>query len=56
MLEITGGAPRLLDDVVDDRRDGVVAEEAAPRTVVVHDVAEPKPARLHQIPRKGGSV
>jgi hypothetical protein len=41
MLELTRGAPRLLDDVIDDRSDGVVAEEAAPRTVIVHDVAEP---------------
>jgi hypothetical protein len=41
MLEIAGGAPGLLDDVIDNRRDGVVAEEAAPRTIIVHDVAEP---------------
>jgi len=41
MLEITGGAPRLLDGVIDDGGDGVVAEEAAPRTIIVHDVAEP---------------
>jgi hypothetical protein len=41
MLEVAGGAPSLLDGIVNDRRDGVVAEEAAPRTIVVHDVAEP---------------
>jgi hypothetical protein len=30
MLEVAGGATRLLDGVIDDRRDGVVTEEAAP--------------------------
>jgi hypothetical protein len=46
----------LFDDVIHECDDDVVAETALARTIIVHDVAEPVPARFHQFPRTGGPV
>jgi len=47
MLGVARRATRLLHAVLDHGHDGVVAEAALPRAVVVDDVTEPKPALFH---------
>jgi hypothetical protein len=52
VLGVADATARLFDVVFDHRHDGVISDTAFARTVVVHDVAGPKPALLHALPRK----
>ncbi len=51
VLGVADATARLFDVVFDHRHDGVISDTAFARTVVVHDVAGPKPALLHALPR-----
>jgi hypothetical protein len=51
VLGVADATARSLDVVFDHRHDGVIGDTAFARTVVVHDVAGPKPALLHALPR-----
>jgi hypothetical protein len=52
VLGVTRGAPRLSDVVFDHRDDDVIGDTALARAVIVQNVTEPKPALLHELPRK----
>ncbi len=51
VIAVAGRAPCLLHLVFDHRDDHVIGYAALPRTVVVQNVTEPRPALLHQFPR-----
>jgi hypothetical protein len=52
VLSVARGAPRLPDVVLDHGDDDVVGDTALARAVIVQNVTEPKPALLHELPRK----
>ena len=51
VLGVTRGAACLLHRVFNHRDDRVIRDSPFARTVIVHDVTEPKPALLHELPR-----
>ena len=51
VVRVAGRATGLLHLVFNHRDDGVIGDAPFPRTVVVYDVTEPKPALLHELPR-----
>jgi hypothetical protein len=51
VVRIARGAAGLLHLVLDHRHDCVVRDPSFARTVIVHDVTEPWPALLHELPR-----
>jgi hypothetical protein len=51
VVRVARGAACLLHLVFDHRDDRVVRNPSFARTVIVHDVTEPKPALLHELPR-----
>jgi ABC-type tungstate transport system substrate-binding protein len=52
MLGVARGAAGLLNLVFNHRDDSVIGDAALAWTVIVQDVTEPKPALLHELPRK----
>ena len=54
VLGVARGAPRLPDVVLNHRDNHMVGEAALARAVIVQNVTEPKPALLHELPRKTG--
>jgi hypothetical protein len=51
VLGVAGGAASLLHLVLNHCDDGMIGNPSFARTIVVHDVTEPKPALLHELPR-----